>query len=116
MGPGSGGGVGSGIGTGRGSGVGPGTGGGMGNIYPPTPTQLYLPPADPPDRIKPYFIVAQFEVDEKGRVVKFDFNESKDRDYNRKVKAMLAEVRFRPATTLEGIPIRASVTIRFEVF
>jgi protein TonB len=116
MGPGSGGGVGSGIGTGRGSDVGPGTGGGNGNIFPPRATTLLLPPSNAPDRIKPYTITAFFDVDEKGRVIKFEFNESKDRDYNRKVKEMLAQVRFRPATTLDGVAIRATARIDFTVF
>ena len=115
-GPGSGGGVGSGIGTGRGSGVGPGTGGGNGNIFPPVLTQVLLPPSDAPERIKPYTVVAFFEVDERGKVLKFEFNESKDRDYNKKVKAMLAQVKFRPATTLEGVPTRGTARIEFTVF
>ena len=110
-GPGSGGGVGSGIGTGRGSGIGPGTGGGAGNIYLATPVQIYLPPSPVPDRIRPYNIVAVFDIDEKGRVLKFTFNESRDRDYNRRVKQMLADVRFRPATTLEGVPIRSTYSM-----
>jgi hypothetical protein len=115
-GPGSGGGVGSGIGTGRGGGVGPGTGGGDGNDYAPVATQVLLPPGNAPARIKPYTIVALFDVDEKGKVLKFEFNESKDGDYNKKVKAMLAQIRFRPATTREGVPIRATAKLVFEVF
>jgi protein TonB len=115
-GPGSGGGVGSGIGTGRGSGVGPGTGGGAGNIYLATPIQIYLPPTPVPDRIRPYHIVAVFDIDEKGRVLKFTFNKSKDRDYNRKVEAMLADVRFRPATTLEGVPIRSTYSMNITAY
>ena len=114
-GPGTGGGVGSGIGTGRGSGVGPGTGGGDGNIYPPLATVLPLPPSNPPERIRPYTIVAFFDVDEKGRVLKIEFNESRDRDYNRKVKAMLSELRFDPATTLDGIATRAVARVEFVV-
>lgn len=115
-GPGSGGGVGSGVGTGRGSGVGPGTGGGAGNIHLPSAIQVFIPPLPVPDRIKPYHIVARFDVDEKGRVIDFTFNESKDRDYNRKLRAMLREVRFRPATTLDGVPIRATAVLRFDAY
>ena len=77
---------------------------------------MLLPPSDPPARILPYTVVAFFDVDEKGRVLKFEFNESKDRDYNKKVKAVLAQVRFRPATTLEGIAIRATVKLEFTVY
>jgi hypothetical protein len=43
-GPGTGGGNGSGTGTGRGSGNGPGTGGGLQANYPPSPTELFIPP------------------------------------------------------------------------
>jgi hypothetical protein len=107
--------VGSGIGTGRGSGVGPGTGGGAGNIHGPAAIQVFIPPLPAPDRIRPYHIVAKFDVDEKGRVLNFTFNESKDRDYNRKLRALLAEVRFRPATTLDGVPIRAPAVITFDI-
>ena len=116
MGPGTGGGVGSGIGTGRGSGVGPGTGGGNGSDYGPTPTQVLLPPSNLPERARPYTIVAFFDVDERGRVLKFEFNESKDRDYNKKVKAMLAEIRFRPATSPEGIARRATAKLEWVVY
>ena len=115
-GPGSGGGVGSGVGTGRGSGVGPGTGGGAGNIHLPSAIQVFIPPLPVPDRIKPYHIVARFDVDEKGNVLKFEFNESKDRDYNRKLRALLAQVKFRPATTLDGVPIRATAVLRFDAY
>ena len=115
MGPGSGGGVGTGIGTGRGSGVGPGTGGGDGGNYGATPTLLPLLP-DAPDRIKPFTLIALFDVDEKGRVLKFEFNESKDRDYNRKVKAVLATIRFRPGTTPDGRAIRSTTSITFTAY
>ena len=115
-GPGSGGGVGSGIGTGRGSGVGPGTGGGAGNIHTPAAIQVFIPPLPLPREISPYHIVAQFDVDEKGRVLGFTYNKSKNRDYNRKLEAVLREVRFRPATTLDGVPIRATAVIRFDAY
>ena len=74
-----------------------------------------MPPLPIPESIRPYTVVVRFDVDEKGRVLKFTFNESKDRDYNRRLKAMLAEVRFRPATTLEGVPVRATAVITFSL-
>ena len=115
-GPGSGGGVGSGIGTGRGSGRGPGTGGGPGTIYPPFPTQLLLPPTNAPRSIVPYHVVANFDVDSTGKVLAVKFNESKDGAYNKKLRAMLAQFRFSPATTYEGRPVRATAIVEFDVY
>lgn len=113
-GPGSGGGVGSGIGTGRGSGIGPGTGGGPGDIYPPQPTHLALLPIPVPSKVRPYKLVAWFDVDEKGNTTLISFNPTKDAGYNRKIRAMLAEVRFRPAVRADGTPVRDTVPITVE--
>ena len=110
-GPGTGGGVGSGEGTGRGSGNGPGTGGGTGRIYPPYVTNLALLPMPVPSRVRPYTLTAVFEVDERGNAKLLSFNESKDSDYNKKIRAMLQEIRFRPATRADGTPVRDTTTI-----
>lgn len=114
-GPGSGGGIGSGIGTGRGSGVGPGTGGGRDQIHPPMPVQFFLPPLPAPDRIKPYRMVAVFDVDERGNVLSFEFNASRDRNYNRRLREVLSELRFRPAVTPDGRPVRARAVVSYEL-
>lgn len=110
-GPGTGGGVGSGEGTGRGSANGPGTGGGTGRIYPPYVTNLALLPMPVPSRVRPYTLTAVFEVDEKGNAKLLHFNESKDSDYNKKIRAMLQEIRFRPATRADGTPVRDTTSI-----
>jgi len=115
-GPGTGGGVGSGNGTGRGSGNGPGTGGGEGRIYPPSVTTLALLPLPVPNKVKPYTLVATFEVDEKGVGKLLDWTPSKDSDYNKKVKAMLEEVRFRPAVRSDGTPVKATYQITAQAF
>lgn len=112
-GPGSGGGVGSGIGTGRGSGLGPGTGGGPDSIYPPTLLTLTLPPLDAPAKVRPYRLVAYFDVDEKGNTKLLGFNETSDSRFNRRVRDVLGDVRFRPAVRLDGRPVRD--TGRFEI-
>lgn len=112
-GPGSGGGVGSGVGTGRGSGLGPGTGGGPDSIHPPTLLTLTLPPLDAPARVRPYRLVAYFDVDEKGNTKLLGFNETSDSRFNRRVREVLGDVRFRPAVTLDGRPVRD--TGRFEI-
>jgi protein TonB len=110
-GPGSGGGVGSGVGTGTGSGRGPGTGGGGDVIYPPTVTHLALLPMPVPANVRPYRLVAVFEVDEKGNGRLLSFNETRNADYNRKIRAMLAEIRFRPAVRADGTPVRDTTAV-----
>ena len=113
-GPGSGGGVGSGVGTGRGAGNGPGTGGGTGDIFPPQVTNLSLLPLPVPHKVRPYKMIAWFDVDERGNARLIAFNPSRDGAYNRKIRDMLAEVRFRPATRLDGTPVRDTVSITAE--
>jgi hypothetical protein len=106
--------VGSGIGTGRGSGTGAGTGGGGDEIFPPTVTNLAILPIPVPNRVRPYKLVAQFEVDEKGNAKLIAFNPSKDSGYNRKIREMLAEVRFRPAVRADGTAVKDTAYITAE--
>lgn len=110
-GPGTGGGVGSGEGTGRGSGNGPGTGGGAGRVYPPYVTNLALLPIPVPSRVRPYTMTAIFEVDETGHARLLHFNETRDASYNKKIRAMLDEVRFRPAVRADGTPVKDTTSI-----
>ncbi|NUQ21691.1 MAG: hypothetical protein HOQ09_12145 [Gemmatimonadaceae bacterium] len=112
-GPGSGGGTGSGVGTGIGSANGPGTGGGADSVYPPQPTQLFLPPTPVPSKIRGDTIVAEFEVDSLGRVLRVDFNETRDGGYNKKLRDALAKIRFRPAVKRDGTPVRARTQIAY---
>ncbi|MFN2400587.1 MAG: hypothetical protein ABR543_18415 [Gemmatimonadaceae bacterium] len=115
-GPGTGGGVGSGVGTGRGSSVGPGTGGGDGLIYPPVPVHFFLPPLPAPERIKPYHTVAQIDVDSTGRILGVRFSPSKDGSYNRRLNEVLHQLKFRPATTQDGVPVRATALVDIRIF
>jgi len=108
---GRGGGIGSGDGTGKGSGTGPGTGGGAGTIYPPTPTELFIPPMPPPSKIKGFELIAQFDVDSTGKVVDFQFTKTKDSGYNKKLEEILGSVRFRPGVNGLGVPVRAKTQI-----
>jgi len=112
-GPGTGGGVGSGVGTGRGSSVGPGTGGGPGKDYPPTLRDLFIPPLPAPDKIKPYHLIAWFDVDEKGNSVLISFNPSRDGGYNRRLNEVLKSLRFRPGVHADGTPMRDTVDVHF---
>jgi protein TonB len=112
-GPGSGGGIGSGIGPGTGTGNGPGTGGGSGKNYPPTPTQFFLPPLPAPSSLKGFHLTAYFDVDEKGNAKLLGFNQSRDGDYNRKLRDVLLSLRFRPGVKADGTPVRDTVDIQF---
>lgn len=114
-GPGSGGGVGSGVGTGRGSAMGPGTGGGADSVYPPTMVETFLPPYPVPSKIRPFELVASFDVDSTGRVIAVEFNETRDRSYNRKLRETLNRVRFRPGVRADGTPTRTRFELRYAI-
>ena len=109
---GSGGGVGSGVGTGRGSGTGPGTGGGLLDKYPPSVTSMPILPLPIPDGVRPYHLKALFDVDERGKATLIAFNPSSNDGYNRRVKSMLSEMRFRPAVRKDGLAIRDTFELR----
>jgi protein TonB len=114
-GPGSGGGVGSGTGTGRGSGTGPGTGGGgTRDTFPPSPIELFIPPLPYPERVRGFKLIADFEVDEKGRVLKMNFTPTRDRDYNKRLEQVLKATRFRPGTLANGTPVRTIAQIVYD--
>jgi periplasmic protein TonB len=112
-GSGSGGGTGSGAGTGRGSGVGPGTGGGAQTNYPPLPVEMFLPPMPIPDRLRGFRMIAEFDIDELGRVVSFTFTETRDGGYNRRLREVLRSIRFRPGSRPDGKPIRMKAQIEY---
>ena len=113
-GPGSGGGVGSGIGTGRGSGVGPGTGGGAQANYPPSPKELFLPPLPAPPSVRGTKTLAEFDIDSTGKVLDVHFEETRDGDYNRRLFAVLRQMKFRPGTRPDGTPLRMKYQMGIE--
>lgn len=113
-GPGSGGGNGSGIGTGRGSGTGPGTGGGTQANYPPSPTEMFIPPLPMPDRVRGFHLIAEFDVDSTGKVLDFKFTPTKDGGYNRQLDDILKRFKFKPGTKPDGTPIRMKAQIVYD--
>jgi len=113
-GPGSGGGYGSGVGTGRGSGIGAGTGGGTQANYPPTPTELFIPPLPMPDKVRGFHLIAEYDVDETGKVVDFKFTPTRDGGYNRRLEEVLRSFKFRPGTKPDGTPIRMKAQIVYD--
>lgn len=113
-GPGTGGGDGSGTGTGRGSGNGPGTGGGLQANYPPSPTELFIPPLPMPDKVRGFHLVAEYDVDETGKVVHFQFTPTRDGGYNKRLDEVLKSFKFRPGTKPDGTPIRMKAQIVYD--
>lgn len=114
-GTGSGGGVGTGVGTGRGSAAGAGTGGGDQANYPPTPIEMFIPPLPVPSSARGFHLVAEFDVDESGKVVSMTFTQTKDRGYNRRVADVLRGYRFRPGTRPDGTPIRMKAQVSIDL-
>ena len=113
-GPGSGGGFGSGIGTGRGSGNGPGTGGGTQANYPPSPTEMFIPPLPMPDKVRGFHLVAEYDIDSTGKVVNYTFTPTRDGSYNRRLDDVLKSFKFRPGTKPDGTPIRMKAQIIYD--
>jgi hypothetical protein len=110
-GQGTGGGSGTGAGTGSGSATGPGTGGDGAEHDPPVVTNLAILPIPVPRGVRPYRMVAYFDVDEKGNAKLLSFNPSSDGGYNRRIREMLAEIRFRPAQRRDGTTVRDTAMI-----
>ena len=102
------------MGTGRGSAIGPGTGGGDDEVYAPSVLAIGILPIPVPPRVRPYRLSATFEVDSTGEAKLIDFNPSRDASYNRRVREMLLALRFRPAVTRDGRPVKALVVVRME--
>ncbi len=111
----AGGGVGAGVGTGQGSGVGPGTGGGGATDYLPQMIEMFIPPLPVPRKVAGTTLVAVFDVDSTGRLLKVDFTPTPDGGYNKKLREILNSFRFRPGTRPDGTPIRAQVSLTYSL-
>jgi hypothetical protein len=66
-----------------------------------------------PARVRDFCIVAEFDVDETGRVLDMTFTETKDGGYNRKLRDVLRSIRFRPGSRPDGTPIRMKAQIEY---
>src|SRR5260370_26279481 len=99
--------MGSGVVTGNGWANGPGTDGENKLIHAPTMTELFIPPLPLPASVKGSEILAEFDVDSTGRVISYHFTPTKDRGYNKRLDEVLKGFKFRPGTTMPGVPVRA---------
>jgi periplasmic protein TonB len=114
-GPGTGGGVGSGVGTGTGSANGPGTGGGEGRDFLPTPDMLVLAPEPRPGRVRGKAVTITFSLNERGEILRIDFESTGDRGYDRRLRERMNEMRFRPAVGPDGRPIAATFPVTVQL-
>lgn len=114
-GPGSGGGIGTGEGTGTGSDRGPGTGGG-GNIFPPSPRNISLPPQPTPRELKGKAFDILFSVDENGHVTDVTVSPwVQHASYRERWMRQLRDFVFNPATLADGTPISSHFTITMRI-
>ena len=51
-------------------------------------------------------LIAYYDVDERGNAKLLGFNETSDRGFNKRLRDVLRDVRFRPATRLDGRAVR----------
>jgi protein TonB len=114
-GPGTGGGIGNGNGTGVGSGNGPGTGAGKLDHIVCKNIEMLIPPLPAPANVRGFKVVAEFDVDERGKLLKVNFTPTRNGDYNRKLNDVLNRMRFKAGTTLEGVPMRTTCLMSFEL-
>jgi protein TonB len=113
-GPGSGGGIGNGIGTGTGSGTGPGTGAGKLDYIECKSLEMPIFPLPTPANVKGFKLIVNFDVDETGKILKFQFTPTRNGDYNRRIDEILRKFKLKPATTLQGVPIRHMCQFAFD--
>ncbi len=82
--------------------------------YPPSPTELFIPPLPMPDRVRGFHLVAEYDVDSTGKVIDFNFTPTRDGGYNRRLDEVLRSFKFRPGTKPDGTPIRMKAQIIYD--
>jgi protein TonB len=111
-GTGTGGGIGSGRGTGMGSGVGPGTGGQGGDIFPPSPRYVILPPMERPQEVRGKEIAFRLTVDVDGRVVGVEIQPRiRNAEFRQRLLEQVYQWTFAPAYTREGVLVRSEIVV-----
>jgi hypothetical protein len=74
---------------------------------------MFLAPMPVPDRLRGFRVIAEFDVDESGRVVSFTFTETKDGGYNRRLRDVVRSIRFRPGSRPDGTPVRMKAQVEW---
>ncbi len=76
---------------------------------------MFIPPLPVPSSVRGFHVIAEFDVDERGRVLSMTFTETADRGYNRRLAEVLRSFRFRPGTRVDGTPIRMKAQITIDL-
>jgi hypothetical protein len=66
-----------------------------------------------PERLREFCIIAEFDVDENGNVLGFTVTDTKDGAYNRRLRGVLRDFRFRPGANQDGAPVRMKAQVRY---
>jgi hypothetical protein len=82
--------------------------------YPPSPTELFIPPLPMPDRVRGFHLVADYDIDETGKVMDFKFTPTPDGGYNKRLEEVLKSLKFRPGTAPDGTPVRMKGQIVYD--
>src|SRR6185503_12630521 len=61
-----------------------------------------------------FHLVAEFDIDENGKVLDFNFSHTRDGGYNKRLEEVLRSFRFRPGTKPDGTPIRMKAQIIYD--
>lgn len=76
---------------------------------------MFLPPFPVPQALKGKSILAELDVDDKGRVVGVKFAETGERAYDRRLVEVLKGYHFRPGHRPDGTPIRMKYQLKIEL-
>ena len=82
--------------------------------FPPTAMEIFIPPIPVPKSVVGFHLVAEFDVDETGKVRSFTFNPTPDAPYNRKIEEVLRSYRFKPGVTPDGKPVRTKARVKYD--
>jgi hypothetical protein len=82
--------------------------------HPPSPTELFIPPLPIPDLVRGFHFVADYDIDESGKVVRFSFTPTPDDGYTKRLEDVLKSLKFRPGTSPDGTPVRMKGSVVYD--
>jgi hypothetical protein len=72
-----------------------------------------MPPMPSPAKVKGLELAIEFDVDSTGKVLDFKFEPTRDGGYNKRLREIFMNARFRPGVnSATGMPVRAKVVIQ----